>query len=826
MKHQKKSKKRKQNIKKHKPVNQKTDSTGKQQSPGENNKETAPIKKEKKIDFSLAAKRYLPIIGVLLGLLVIFYLLFGPKLSTGYKKKQLKNLNVILITLDTLRADFVSAYGKGKADTPNMDRVAKEGVLFETCIAQTPLTLPSHTSILSGTYPLHHQIRDNGGFLVPDSLELVSEILQKQGLITSAFIASYVLHSKWGINQGFDTYSDDFDLSRYERISLGDVQKRADEVLANAKKWLKTQKKNRFFTWIHLYDPHTPYEPPSPFKEKFPRRPYRGEVEYMDHQLGLFFQFLKDQGLYDKSLIIMAADHGEGLGQHNERTHGFFIYESTVRVPLIIRAPFRFPAKKVKAVVELIDVAPTILEALNVPVPSSYQGQSLLGLMFGDRQRNKNTAYTETYYPRLHFGWSELRALYYDNHWKYILAPKEELYNLEADKEENDSLALKQSYQARKVKERIQKFIREKSQHAKRPGEAKNLDKDDLQKLAALGYLTTVVDTSNKDNLPDPKGKVQVFNQLSQAKEYMAKEQYDEAIEMLNKILETDPHLVDGILQLGNVYNRKKMHEEALKCFYRVLEKKPDYQAAMVNIIGSLMRLGRHDKGIEEAKRFLKIFPRDFTLYNELGTIYALKQENDKALEAFRTSIDIEPVNPQAFNKIGGIYIVKEEFKKAEPFLEKARKINPDLRKLNFHLAQLEDAGGNIHKAIDYYKKELEGYPRDHKSAYNLAENLRKQGQNEKAIQYYRQAVDINPRFNIPYFMISKYYLDRKENLEEAIELCKKGIEIKPADKYTAFGYYILADIYSFKGEQDKYDFYLAKGESVKRELLQKNLWK
>jgi arylsulfatase A-like enzyme/Tfp pilus assembly protein PilF len=817
MKHQKKSKKRNQNIKKHKPAIQKTNAAGKQQSPAEDNRETAPIK---------AVKRYLPIIGVIVLLLFIFYLIVGPKLSTGYKKRQLKNLNVILITLDTLRMDFVSAYEKGKADTPNMDRVAKEGVLFETCISQTPLTLPSHTSILSGTYPLHHQIRDNGGFLVPGSLEFVSEILQKHGLITAAFIASYVLHSKWGINQGFDTYSDDFDLSRYERISLGNVQKRAEEVLDNAKKWLKTHKKDKFFTWIHLYDPHSPYEPPSPFKEKYPRRPYRGEVEYTDHELGLFFQFLKDEGLYEKSLIIMAADHGEGLGQHNEQTHGFFIYESTVRVPLIIRAPFRFPVKKVKEVVELIDVAPTILEALDIPIPASYQGQSLLGLMFGDRQRNREGAYTETYYPRLHFGWSELKALYYDNHWKYILAPKEELYNLEADQEEKDSLALKQSYQARKVKERIQKFIREKSENAKQPGEAKNLDKDDLQKLAALGYLTTVVDTSNKENLPDPKGKVEVFNQLSKSKDYMAKEKYDEAIEILNKILATDPHLVDGILQLGNVYNKKNMHQEALKCFYRVLEQKPDYQAAMVNILGSLIRLRQYDKGIEEAKRFLKIFPRDFTLYTELGTLYSLKQENDKALEAFRTSIDIEPVNADALNKIGGIYIVKEDFNTAESFLEKAQKINPNLRKLNFHLAQVEDGRGNIDQAIDYYKKELEGYPQDHRSAYNLAEDLRKKGQNQLAIQYYRQAIDSNPRFNIPYFMIAKYNLDSKENLQEAIDLCNKGIEIKPADKYTAFGYYILADIYSFKGARDKYDYYLSKGESVKRELIRKNLWK
>ncbi len=809
MKHQKKSKKKKKDVGKNQ--SQKTDNS---------------IKKEKSIDISAIAKKYLPIVGILLGLAVVFYLLFGPKISIGLKKKQLKNLNVILITLDTLRADFVSAYEKGKAETPHMDRVAREGVLFETCIAQTPLTLPSHTSILSGAYPLHHQIRDNGGFLVPESLVFVSEVLKKHGFMTSAFIAAYVLHSKWGINQGFDTYADEFDLSRYKGISLGNVQKRADEVLGNAKQWLKVHKKNKFFTWIHLYDPHTPYDPPSPFKEKHPGKPYRGEVEYMDQQLGLFFQFLKDEGLYDKSLIIMAADHGESLGQHEERTHGFFIYEATVRVPLIIRAPFKFPTGRIKNIVELVDLAPTILEVLDIPIPPSYQGQSLLGLMFGNETREKEIAYTETYYPRLHFGWSELKALYYDNHWKYILAPKEELYDFETDKGEKENLALKKSYQAQKVKERFGKFIREKSQNAKTPGETKQLDKDDLQKLAALGYLTTTVDTSGKKNLPDPKGKVQVFNKLSLAKEFMVKEQYDKAIDLLKEIIESNPDIVDGMLQLGNAYFKNDMYEEALKCYYQVLDRKPDYQAAMINVINMHERLGRYDKGIEEARRFLKTFPRDFSLLNELGTLYYRKEEYDKALATFQASIGIESMNPHAFNRIAGVYIVKKDYQKAQSFLDRAFKINPGLEKLHFHQAQVEESRGNIEKAIEHYKKELENYPDDFKSAYNLGEDLRKQGQYEAALQYYRQSIVSNPRFNIPYFMIAKYYLDRRDNLEEAVELCNKGIEIEPPDKYTVFGHLILADIYSFKGERDKYDYYLSKGESIKKELIRKNLWK
>ena len=788
-----------------------------------------PIEKEKKekkkaFDFS-SIKKYLPVTGAVLAVAVILYVLFGSKIGTAIKRNRLKDLNVILFTLDTLRADFISAYEKGRAETPNIDEVAEEGVLFETCISQTPLTLPSHTSILSGTYPLYHQVRDNGGFLVPDSLEMIGEVLQKHGFTTAAFIASYVLHSKWGINQGFDTYSDGFDLSKYKRISLGNVQKRADEVLGDARKWLSENKGKKFFTWIHLYDPHTPYDPPSPFKEKYPKRPYRGEVEYMDYQLGLFFDFLKEQGLYDKCLILMAGDHGESLGQHGENTHGFFIYEATVRVPLIIRAPFEFPEKKVGNFAELIDLAPTILDALEIPIPPSYQGESLLGLMFGAKEREKNTAYTETYYPRLHYGWSELKALYHNKKWKYILAPRDELYDFREDHREKDNLALKRSAQARRAKMRLEKFIKKESQDARNPGDAAKLSKDDIQKLAALGYLTTFVNTTGKNDLPDPKGKVHVFNDLAKAKDYMSDEKNDEAIRILEKIIKENPQIVDGILQLGNAYSKKHMHKEALECFYRVLEQKPDYQAAMINVLNSLTKLTRFDEGLEEADRFLKIFPNDHSLYNEKGTIYFLKKEYDKALEVFNKSVELESVNAQAYNMIGGIKVIEKDLKTAESYLNRAKAINPSLRRLFYNLAQVEEARGNMDKAIAYYKKELDSYPEEYKAAYNLAEELRKRGQALEAVDYYKMAIDANPNFNIPYFMIAKYYYDTQSHIEEAVELCEKGIAIKPYNKYTVFGYFILADIYTSKGEPGKSRSYLSKADNLKRTLIEKNLW-
>jgi arylsulfatase A-like enzyme len=309
--------------------------------------------------------------------------------------------------------------------------------------------------ILSGTYPLYHQVRDNGGFNVPGELDMVSEVLEAKGYDTSAFIGAYVLHSKWGMNQGFDTYNDDFDARMPGAVNTG-VEKRAGDVLDSAREWLDAHKDKKYFSWIHLYDPHSPYEAPPPHEKG-----YRGEVEYTDAMLGRFFQFLKDSGLYDKSLIIVTADHGEDLNQHGEETHGLFIYETSVQVPLIIRAPNEFPEKHIKGstIVELVDVAPTILDALDIPAPDTFQGVSLLNLLYGKSNKKKNIAYTESYYSRLHFGWSELKGIY-SNQWKFISAPHEELFDILEDGGETENLALKKSLETRRLRLRLQEFTR------------------------------------------------------------------------------------------------------------------------------------------------------------------------------------------------------------------------------------------------------------------------------------------------------------------------------------------------------------------------------
>src|SRR5690242_1057922 len=249
-------------------------------------------------------------------------------------------LNLVVVTLDTTRADRLGAYGWQNAGTPTFDSLAKSGVLFEHATTAAPLTLPAHSTIFTGRFPPEHGVRDNGGYFLNASETTLAETLKAHGYATGGFIAAYVLDSKWGINQGFDTYFDDFDLSKYKVLSMGAIQRPGNEVVDHALPWIAQHRGAPFFAWIHLYDAHTPYDPPSPFRERYPEDPYQGEISFADSQVGRLVQSLADQGLLDRTVIVVIGDHGESLGDHGEKSHGFFIYESTTHVPMLIHAPF------------------------------------------------------------------------------------------------------------------------------------------------------------------------------------------------------------------------------------------------------------------------------------------------------------------------------------------------------------------------------------------------------------------------------------------------------------------------------------------------------
>jgi arylsulfatase A-like enzyme/predicted Zn-dependent protease len=740
-------------------------------------------------------------LAIAAAIIVLGLVLFGPTGKRHIHERKLQGCNVILITLDTTRADHLSCYAADHGQTPNLDALAAAGTIFERCISQVPLTLPAHTTILSGTYPAFHQVRDNGSFVVPEGLELLSETLLRRGFATAAFISAYVLHRKWGLNRGWDYYGDSFRFSKLKTVSLSNIQKLAGAVLPEAEAWLEKIGKQRFFSWIHLYDPHSPYAPPEPFASLYSSNPYQGEVAYMDAELGKFFSFLKARGLWENTLIVVAGDHGEMLGEHGEASHGLFIYEAAVHVPLIIRSPWRLPARRVSTTVELVDIMPTILEALDIAPGKTQQGKSLLQLAFGDRSAGSGQALCETWYPRLHYGWSELTAIYKDG-YKFIGAPQEELYDLtKGGVAEDDNLRLKKSAIGNKMKKNLRDFQARIARGSISSSTQSALSREDRQNLAALGYLSTVVDTKEKTGLTDPKTKIQVYNDITRVRELEQDGQIGQAIVLMNEILARDPEIVDGHSLLGNLYYQERRFPEALAAYRRVIRQKTNSNFAMVDVVNTLMAMKQLDQAEKEIHAFRAVFPKDATFLRLLGQVAEQRQRPDEALAWFQKALVLDPKYAEVYLKMGEIYSQLQNLSDAEKCLAKAQEINPDLSKVAFIRAQVADASGNLELARKSYLRELELDEKNVGAAFNLAQVYKKLGQMDEALRFFRMATEIDPGFNLPFFIIARYNFDNRQDLEEAIAMCRRGVAIQPADKNTPLGYFLLSDIYTYLGD-------------------------
>ncbi len=732
-------------------------------------------------------------------------------IHSGATQQRSPDLNVILITIDTLRADHVGIYGAGQARTPVLDSLAAEGTYFEHCVSQVPLTLPSHTSLLSSTYPQFSQVRDNGGFQVPGALTLISEILKGRGRATAAFIGAFVLHGKWGLNQGFDTYSDRFDPARYGKILL-ENEKRADEVLGDARKWLQNLGDRRFFAWIHLYDPHSPYDPPAPFDHSSPRAAYRGEVEYTDGELGKFISFLKEQELYDHSLIIVAADHGEGLGDHNEDGHGMFLYETTVHVPLILRAPLPFARHRVDETVELVDVAPTVLDLLEIPAPKQWQGRSLWPLLDGKADDPAGRAYSETYYPRFHYGWSSLRS-FTSGKLKYILAPRDELYDLARDPGEVRELA--GDRRRRDLRGQMMAFAGRSSRGALNHVSDRQMSPEDQRRLAALGYLSGTVKVDDSLPLADPKDKIGISNLLTQATRLLEEKRPEEAAAILEPLTQKEPELADAWSLLGNVNLKRRRKQDALDSFRRALALKPDNNFLMINIVKTLAGVGEVEAAAAESLHFLKVFPDDPALLEQLGYIRLLQKRPDEALSLLKRALAIDPAASQVYNLTAEALILKGDHAAAEEILRRGLSENPKTRNTHYLMAQVQEALQRPAAAIDFYRKELEIDAAKYQAAVNLANLLKKGGDLTAAARYYRMAIDANAELKMPRFHLAEIMLKQGGNLIAAVSLCLEGIKLPPQDRDTLFGYFVLTNLYDALGNSERRDYYTRLGEKL-----------
>ena len=429
-------------------------------------------------------------------------------------------LNVVLITIDTLRADHLGCYGYKQIKTPNIDGLAADGARFERAFAAVPVTLPSHTSMLTGTYPMLSGIHDFSGNRLSPLQPTMASVLKQAGYQTGAVIAAAVLDSRFGLNQGFDFYYDHFEFSRLDEANLDEMERPGNVVADVALDWLAKNSQKKFFLWMHLYDPHFPYHPPEPYSREYAAQPYDGEIAFADAQVGRLIQFLKEKGIYQNTVIVLAGDHGESLGEHGEKTHGFFIYNATMHVPLIIRLPEQAAARTVADPVSLVDLMPTVLGAVGVEIPSQVQGHSLLSELRGGQVESvrDRVLYGETFLPRIHFNWSELRGSE-NAKYHFIDAPRPELYDLAKDPGEVHNLFAEKKAVAEEMRAKLVGMIRDYSA-GKEMAEKTGLDPALMERLKALGYagFSGGSDpTISSRDLPDPKDRVATYELISEA---------------------------------------------------------------------------------------------------------------------------------------------------------------------------------------------------------------------------------------------------------------------------------------------------------------------
>ena len=750
---------------------------------------------------------------------LLAFLLLRPRTPNFGRLRGDKDYSVILITVDTLRADKVGCYGNANVATPTMDAFAARGIRYERAISQTPLTLPSHTTIMTGTLPVFHGVRDNGGFVVPSELVTMAEAFKAKGYDTAAFVAAYVLDSKWGLNQGFDTYFDKFDLSRFEKISLGEVQRPGNEVMDEALGWIDKNKDGKFFAWIHLYDPHTPYAPPEPFKSEYAQNPYLGEIAFTDTQLARLWDYLGGNGLRDNLFLVFASDHGESLGEHQESSHGFFVYQAALHVPLIIVTPFLGLQGVTSAeTVGLVDVMPTVCDMAGIAVPAEVQGKSLVPSFFRPGAAADRLAYSETFYPRYHFGWSDLRSVQ-DSRFKLILAPVPELYDLERDPGEEKNLVYLEKKVFEDLSARAEVLTVEAGRNALEV-DLKKVDEETREKLAALGYVGSFTDSSKLagKKLANPKDKIGVFNALSKARESGLGGDPEEAIKTIQAIIAEDPTIADAHFSLGNIFFKARRFEEAIAATAKSLDLKPDDSFAVINIANCYQAMGRYDEAEKYVLDYMAKGFDDSQLFFLLGTLMVNHKEPEKAVPYFEKCLAGNPQSASAHNGLAAIYLNRSgdgDLARAEEQLSAASAINPTLQSLRYNMAQLCEKQNRLAEAADLYLHEIQDSPKSFKAIFNLSRVYRLMGREEEEYDALQKTIAANPEFPIAYFYLARIELRRGRDFEKAIGLVKKGIELKPAPADLPLGYFLLADLYNRVGDVVQSEAYARKGQAA-----------
>ena len=704
---------------------------------------------------------------------------------------------VILISIDTCRADHLSCYGFKKNTTPNIDKFAKDSVLFENCITSVPVTLPAHSSMLTGTNPVFHGVHLNSYYTLDPVNTTLAELLKENGFATGAVVSSFVMDRQFGLDQGFDTYDDTFiNPVPIPFKNPHRAERRGNETSQKACQWLEKNHKDDFFLFLHYYDPHGLYSPPEPFASQFSENLYAGEIAYTDACIRQVLDKLKELKIYDDSLIIITADHGEGRGDHGEEEHGFYIYQSSIHVPLIVHYPRgRFRKKQVSNAVGIVDIVPTVCRWTGIPTPSECIGQDLTGYLESETMDSRYM-YSETLVPA-DYACGSLLSLTGDR-WKYIQSSAPELYDLSTDPTELNNLVDEEAKRVRVMQEELKQLLTEQVRKtASRSDQA--LDAQSRAKLESLGYISsgTAQEDFEFDTDKDPPANwLQTFQMVCQYKSCFQAGWYDKAEKVCLQIMEDKPYYVINYYYLATAqYELGKYAEAAatgLQFISRAQKKiegeSEDKTLDLVEVhltecwdlIGrSYFLLKQYDEALQQFTQALetKTNPNESAkINNNIGNAYLAQGNLELALKHFQKAVELDPQLSEAYPNIGLVYVQMNEYDKALAAFEKAMKLgtDPELAKKKFEQKK------QLIQNIRQYETELEEKSQDAVLLNKLAASYIYLGASSKATQCWERSLVIDPENpeilnNLAFVFVEKkdnHVFDSETALEYALKAC------------------------------------------------------
>ena len=649
--------------------------------------------------------------------------------------------NILLVTIDTLRADHVGCYGYASAATPTLDALAARGVRFATAVAHAPLTGPSHACLLTGLTPLGHGFRDNGGFALPAAVKTAAEDFRQAGYRTAGFVSGFPLDRRFGFDRGFETYDDHLPKGN-DRRRTPYVERFADATTNAVLRWLEASSSAApppFFLWVHYYDPHAPYEPPGELADRFRATPYDGEIAFADGQLGRLLRALEEKGALARTVVLATADHGESLGEHGEGTHGLFVYDATLKVPWIVAGPGIAAGRVADTVARGIDVLPTLLDYSSLPIPPAIEGRSLRPALEG-REMSDAPAYAETLYPEREFGWAPLHALR-TARFKLIEAPRAELYDLAADAKETTNRLGEQGAQAEELRRKLALALSRPA-----PAAAAPVDRETAERLQALGYVAGGrAQPAGGGAGRDPKDGIRLMPRINRGMS-LARTDPATAIRDLTSVLAEDPGLLMARRTIAVAYATAGQHARAIEVL-RGLEKEGQLTVEDAIVLGDNLRFAdRLPEAVEVLQRTARENPRFPQPWLSLAEVHIKQGKNAEAAAAYEHVLALVPDHIEALRGLGDLALLEGRLDAAATRYGRILEIDPSDAGAMTKIGVLRMRAGRADDAVALFRKAVDREPANGEALLYLAGALASTGRPADAVPYFERALAAGPR--------------------------------------------------------------------------------